>query len=99
METRRIDRKLHSELTVCCRVMEFDESTAQHSVLRSARGICQTLALFGDESGDVDQADNVIRLRRGICHARATVGVADGNQHNGPSAGGAGRLRHERTLS
>jgi hypothetical protein len=39
----------------------------------------KTLTFFGDESGDVDQADNVVRLPRGICDDRATVGVADGN--------------------
>jgi hypothetical protein len=41
--------------------------------------ICQVLTLFGDEGGDVDQADDVIRFRRGICGARPAVGVADGN--------------------
>ncbi|HEX8158924.1 MAG TPA: hypothetical protein VF526_16175, partial [Solirubrobacteraceae bacterium] len=60
MELLRIDGELHGRLaTVCRRIIERDQRTVQDAVLRSRFGIGQTLAFFGGEGRDVDEADDV----------------------------------------
>jgi hypothetical protein len=80
VEARRIDRELDGRLTaVCHRVVEGDQHAVQDAVLRSAFGIGETLALFGGEGSDVDEADDVLRLPRGIRDHGTAVRVADGD--------------------
>ena len=100
VELRRIDRELHGRLAALCRrIVERDQRAVQDAVLRALLDLAQSLAFFGGEGGDVDEADDVLRLLRGVRDHGAAVRVADGDDRTRCLLEHSRRCRRSRSRS